>query len=91
MKLKKDAKIAICLVAAFFLMVALYAADAAYSHYTDRLETEYILPYSETQTVDVEGFAVRDEYKSVSGKNASIFYKDDSLVYVPVISDIRLC
>lgn len=87
MKLKKDAKIAICLVAAFFLMVALYAADAAYSHYTGRLETEYILPYSETQTVDVEGFAVRDEYKSVSGKNASIFYKDDSLVYVPVISD----
>ena len=31
--------------------------------------------------------AVRDENISVSGKNTSIFYKDDSLVYVPVISD----
>ena len=87
MKLKKDAKIAISLVAAFFLMVALYAADAVYSNYTGKLETEYIIPYSETQTVSVEGFAVRDENIKNSGKNISIFYKDDSLVYVPVISD----
>lgn len=87
MKLNKDAKIAISLVAAFFLMVALYAADAVYSSYTGKLETEYILPYNETQTVSVNGFAVRDENISVSGKNTSIFYKDDSLVYVPVISD----
>ena len=87
MKLNKDAKIAISLVAAFFLMVALYAADAVYSNYTGKLETEYILSYSETQTVSVDGFAVRDENISVGGKNTSIFYKDDSLVYVPVISD----
>lgn len=87
MKLKKDAKIAISLVAAFFLMVALYAADAVYSNYTGKLETEYIIPYSETQTVTVEGFAVRDENVNISGKNSSIFYKDDNLVYVPVISD----
>ena len=87
MKLNKDAKIAISLVAAFFLMVALYAADAVYSNYTGKLETEYILPYSETQTITVDGFAVRDEDISNSGKNISIFYKDDSLVYVPVISD----
>lgn len=87
MKLNKDAKIAISLIAAFFLMVVLYAADAVYSNYTGKLETEYILPYSETQTVSVNGFAVRDENINVSGKNTSIFYKDDSLVYVPVISD----
>ena len=60
MKLNKDAKIAISLVAAFFLMVALYAADAVYSSYTGKLETEYILPYNETQTISVNGFAVRD-------------------------------
>ena len=87
MKLNKDAKIAILLVAAFFLLVALYAADAVYSNYTGKLETEYILPYSETQTVSVDGFAVRDENINISGKNTSIFYKDDYLVYVPVISD----
>lgn len=87
MKLNKDAKIAISLVAAFFLMVALYAADAAYGNYTGKLETEYILSYSETQTVSVDGFAVRDENINVGGKNTSIFYKDDTLVYVPVISD----
>ena len=87
MKLNKDAKIAISLVAAFLVMVALYAADAVYSHYTGKLETEYILPYSEVQTISVDGFAVRDENVSAGGKNTSIFYKDDDLVYVPVISD----
>ena len=87
MKLNKDAKIAISLVAAFILMVALYAIDAVYSNYTGKLETEYIFTVSETQSISVEGFAVRDENINVSGKNTSIFYKDDSLVYVPVISD----
>ncbi len=87
MKLNKDAKIAISLVAAFLLMVALYVADGAYSHYTGKLETEYVLSHSEIHSIKVDGFAVRDEDISVSGKNTSIFYKDDSLVYVPVISD----
>ncbi len=87
MKLNKDAKIAISLVAAFLLMVALYAADEIYSHYTGKLETEYILTHNEVHSVKVDGFAVRDENISVGGKNTSIFYKDDSLVYVPVISD----
>ena len=87
MKLKKDAKIAISLVVAFFIMVALYAVDAVYSNYTGKLETEYSLLYSETRTVNVNGFAVRDENINVSGKNTSIFYKDDAYVYVPVISD----
>ena len=87
MKLKKDAKIAISLVVAFFIMVALYAVDAVYSNYTGKLETEYSLLYSEIQTVNVNGFAVRDENINISGKNTSIFYKDDAYVYVPVISD----
>lgn len=87
MKLNKDAKIAISLVAAFLLMVALYALDGAYSHYTGKLETEYLLSHIETQTLKVDGFAVRDENISVGNKNTSIFYKEDSLVYVPVIFD----
>lgn len=87
MKLNKDTKIAVSLVAAFLLMVALYIADGAYSNYTGKLETEYLLSHSEIQSLEVDGFAVRDENISVAGKNTSIFYKDDSLVYVPVISD----
>lgn len=87
MKLKKDAKIAISLVAAFLIMVSLYVADAVYSNYTGKLETEYILSYSETHTIKADGFAVRDENIGVGGNNTSIFYKDDSVVYVPVISD----
>ena len=39
MKLNKDAKIALSLVTAFLIMVALYIADGAYSHYTGKLET----------------------------------------------------
>lgn len=87
MKLNKDAKIAISLVAAFLVMVALYVADGAYRNYTGKLETEYLMTHSEVHSIKVSGFAVRDENISVSGKNTSIFYKDDSLVYVPVISD----
>lgn len=87
MKLNKDAKIAISLVAAFLVMVALYVADGAYRNYTGKLETEYIMTHSEIHSIEVGGFAVRDENISVSGKNTSIFYKEDSLVYVPVISD----
>lgn len=87
MKVNKDTKIAVSLVAAFILMVALYAADGIYSRYTGKLETEYILTHSEVHSMKVDGFAVRDENISVNGKNTSIFYKDDALVYVPVISD----
>lgn len=87
MKPTKDTKIAIGLVAAFVLMLALYGINSLYNNRTGKLETEYIFPYSETQSVSVNGFAVRDENISVDGKNTSIFYKDDELVYVPVISD----
>lgn len=87
MKLNKDSKTALILVGAFVLMLVLYGVDAIYKNHTGKIETEYILPYSEVQTVSVKGFAVRDENISVEGKNTSVFYKDDSLVYVPVISD----
>lgn len=87
MKTTRDTKIAFGLIGAFVFMLVLYGITNLYSHYTGKLETEYILPYSETQKVSADGFAVRDENAVVNGKNVSIFYKDDSLVYVPVISD----
>lgn len=87
MKMTKDTKIALGLIGTFVFMLALYFVTNSYSHYTGKLETEYILPYSETQKVSAHGFAVRDENTVVDGKNISVFYKDDNLVYVPVISD----
>ena len=87
MKTTRDTKIAFGLIGAFVFMLALYGVTNLYSHYTGKLETEYVLPYSETQKVSAVGFAVRDENTVVNDKNVSIFYKDDSLVYVPVISD----
>lgn len=87
MKSNKDTKIAIGLIAAFLLMVALYAVNSFYSSYNGKLETEYLLSYSEVQSVCVKGFAVRDENVSVDGVNTSIFYKDDGLFYVPAISN----
>jgi hypothetical protein len=87
MKPTKDTKIAIGLVGAFVLMLALYGVNSLYNNRTGKLETEYIFPYSETQSVSINGFAVRDENTDADGKNRSVFYKDDDLVYVPVISD----
>ena len=87
MKPTKDTKIAIGLLAAFIFMVVLYGVVSLYNGHTGKLETEYLLSYSEVQSVSVKGFAIRDENVSVDGKNSSIFYKDDSLVYVPFISD----
>lgn len=87
MKSTKDTKIAIGLIAAFVVLVALYGISSLYDKHTGELETEYLLPYSETQNVSVSGFAVRDENISVGGKNTSIFYKEDNLVYIPAISD----
>lgn len=87
MKPTKDTKIAIGLVAAFLVMVALYGIALIYNKHTGKLETEYLLPYSEVQSVSVKGFAVRDENINTDGKNTSIFYKEDELVYIPAISD----
>ena len=87
MKPTKDTKIAIGLIGAFIFMVVLYGISSLYNNHTGKLETEYIIPYSEVQSVSVKGFAVRDENINIDGKNTSVFYKDDNLVYVPVISD----
>lgn len=80
-KLSKDSKIAIALISAFTIIVFMYIVDAFYNNHTGTIETEYILSYSENDTLNVNGFAVRDENES------SILYKQDGLVYVPVISD----
>ncbi len=86
-KLGKDAKTAIILLSAFLVVLAMYAVSAFYNNSTGDIETEFILNYSENATLDVSGFAVRDENKTLDNKNTSLLYKDDTLVYVPVISD----
>lgn len=80
-KLSKDAKTTLILVLAFVVILLMYAVNAFYNNYTGKIETEYIFSYSEYDTLNVEGFAVRDE------SSDEVLYKQDGLVYVPVISD----
>lgn len=86
-KLSKDAKIAISLIGAFLVVLAMYAVSSFYNNTTGEIEIEFILNYTEKATLDVNGFAVRDENKASGGKNALVLYKDENLFYVPVISD----
>ncbi len=80
-KQSNDAKIAKALVIAFVIIAFMYIVNAFYNNRTGKIVTEYILSYSENDTLNVDGFAVRDENK------ASVLYKQEGLVYVPVISD----
>lgn len=80
-KLSKDAKATIALLLCFAVVMLMYAVNAFYNSYTGEIETEYILNYSEHDTIEVTGFAVRDESSS------SVLYKKDGLIYVPIISD----
>lgn len=80
-KLSKDTKTTIVLLLAFAVVLTMYAVNAFYNNYKGKIETEYIVSYSEHDTIEVKGFAVRDESSS------AVLYKKDGLVYVPIISD----
>lgn len=86
-ELSNDAKIAIVLLCAFLVVLLMYAVNGYYLNRNGTLETEYIVNYSEHSALTVSGFAVRDENRTVSGKNACLLDKNDDYVYVPVISD----
>lgn len=86
-KLNKDAKIAALLLSAFFVVLLMYAVNAFYLSSNGTLETEFLISYNENNRLAVNGFAVRDESKLVDGKNTCLLSKNDSYIYVPVISD----
>lgn len=87
MKLSKDGKIAVILGSIFALFVGVYLVVGFYSGYTGKLETEFIISYSEYDSLKVNGFAVRDEGSVAEKNNGAVLYKQEGLVYVPVIDD----
>lgn len=83
----RDYKIAAVLLGSFLVVLLMYAVNGYYLNRNGTLETEFILNYTETAKLTVNGFAVRDESKIVDGKNACLLSKNDGYVYVPVISE----
>lgn len=87
MKSDKGKKVAVGILAFVAVTLVLYIAQFFYFDKTGITETEYVLNYTQKDVVEVEGFAVRDEYKEENGVNSLILYRDKNKVYVPIISD----
>lgn len=83
----RDFKIAAVLLGSFLVVLLMYAVNGYYLNRNGTLETEFILNYTETSKLTVNGFAVRDESKISDGKNTCLLEKSDNYVYVPVISE----
>lgn len=86
-QLSKDQKIAVALIGSFLVVLLMYAVNGYYLNRTGTLKTDFILNYTETEKLTVNGFAVRDENRVNEGSNACLLHKEDGFVYVPVISD----
>ena len=84
---EKQKKAAIRMLIAAVVVIALYILQGMYADKTGKIETEYALKYTQEETLVVEGVAVRDENRTVKGKNTSVLLKNDNLVYVPAVSD----
>ncbi len=87
MKKMTDKKIAIGIVIFFCVLISLYAINGFYKNDTGKIVTEYALKDTYQKTINVEGFAVRDEYRQENGEVVSILKEIENAVYVPIISD----
>ncbi len=87
MKKTKSFKTTVAILVVAASIVLLYAVQGVYLDYVGKLETEYIFETTDKQVVTVEGFVVRDENRSENSQNTSILKKNDSRVYVPIVSD----
>ena len=80
----KTVVIMLCIAGAIVLA---YAVQGIYFSYTGSVETEYIFETVDKQVVTAQGFVVRDENRTVNGKNISILEKGEERAYVPIVSD----
>ena len=87
MKSDKGKKVAVGILIFVAFTLVLYIAQSLYFDKTGITETEYVLNYTQKDVVEVDGFAVRDEYREENNTNKLILYKNQNKVYVPVISD----
>ena len=87
MKRSKNFKTTVIILAVAATVVLAYVVQGIYFSYTGSVQTEYIFETSDKQVVSVDSFVVRDENRTENGSNISILKKNDSRVYVPVVSD----
>ena len=87
MKTDKGKKIAAGILIFVAVTLILYVVQFFYFDKTGIVETEYMLPFTQQENLEAEGYAVRDEHREVNGENKSVLYKNSSKVYVPIISD----
>ncbi len=87
MKSDKGKKFAAGVLIFVSITLVLYVAQSFYFDKTGVVETEYALNYVQEEILNVQGYAVRDEYREKDGVNTSILNKDTDKVYVPIISD----
>lgn len=87
MKSDKGKKAAAAILIFVAVTLVLYVVQSLYFDKSGIAETEYVLNYVQKDVIEVDGFAVRDEYQDDNGANKLILYKDNNKVYVPVIGD----
>lgn len=87
MKRSKNFKTTVIILAVAAAIVLAYVAQGIYFSYTGSVQTEYIFETSDKQVVSVDSFVVRDENRTEKKENISILKKNDSGVYVPIVSD----
>ncbi len=87
MKSDKEKKAAVGILIFVAVTLVLYVVQFFYFDKTGITETEYVLSYIQEDIIEVDGFAVRDEYSEENGANKLILYKDSNKVYVPIIND----
>ncbi len=84
---KSDKKNLIVIAAIFGGLVLLYLFSSAYTENVGKIITEYALNYTQIESVEVDGFAVRDEVRDSKKKNSAILEKDSSKYYVHLVED----
>lgn len=84
---KKDKKNLIIIAGIFIGLLVLYIAQGVYNSNVGKVVTEYALNYTQVESVNVEGFAVRDENRTSDGKNISFLHKQENKYYVPLVDD----
>lgn len=87
MKSDKGKKVAVGILIFVAFTLILYITQSLYFDKTGITETEYVLNYTQKDIVEVDGFAVRDEYRGENNTNKLILYKNKNKVYVPIITD----
>lgn len=84
---KKDKKLLLIIGIGLGILLLMYVIHSVYTSSTGKVITEFALNYTQTESISVDGFAVRDEGERKGNKNSSFLYKNDNKIYVPLVDD----